>query len=120
MMKSEILDIEDYEGVTVLSFSASSISGVTGIEELSRQVREYIHENQPRNMVIDFSQVRFLSSQVLGLLVDVWRRLGEYGGKMVISGINPQLTRVFRITSLDTIFQFCPDAHSAAEKVKQM
>jgi anti-sigma B factor antagonist len=50
---------------------------------------------------------------MLGLLVDIWRRLKDCGGVVVISGINPNLTRVFRITNLDKVFEFYPDIESA-------
>ena len=66
-------------------------------------------------MLIDFTGVKFFSSSMLGLLVDLWRRLKEYNGTMVISGINPQLTRVFKITNLDKIFEFYPDGASAVK-----
>jgi anti-anti-sigma factor len=77
-----------------------------------------IDQKQPRKLVIDFSQVRFFSSQVLGLLVDIWRRVKEFGGCLTISGIDPQLTRVFRITHLDKLFTFYENTDSAIASMK--
>ena len=70
-------------------------------------------------IVVDFDGVKFFSSQMLGLLVDVWRRVKEYDGTMLISGINSQLSRVFKITNLDRIFKFCPDKAAAMKTLKQ-
>jgi anti-anti-sigma regulatory factor len=50
--------------------------------------------------------------------VDIWRKLGEYGGIMLISGINPQLNRIFKITNLDKIFEFYPDRAGAIKAIK--
>ena len=55
---------------------------------------------------------------MLGLLVDLWRRMKEYGGALCICGIDPQLGRVFRITHLDKIFRFCRDLPEALEALK--
>jgi anti-anti-sigma regulatory factor len=38
---------------------------------------------------------------------------------VVISGINPNLTRVFRITNLDKVFKFYPDVESALKALAQ-
>lgn len=56
---------------------------------------------------------------MLGLLVDTWRKLSDYGGIVLISGINPQLNRVFKITNLDKIFDFYPDRASAVKAISQ-
>ena len=101
--------------VTIVSFSSPSISGISDIDQLSGQIRQFITANKPGKMVIDFAEVRFFSSQLLGLLVDVWRRMKDYDGQLLICGINPNLNRVFKITSLDRIFEFYPDRAGAIE-----
>jgi anti-anti-sigma factor len=62
--------------------------------------------------------VKFFSSQVLGLLLAMRTRLSSYGGQVIISAINPQLHRVFKITNLDQVFRFFPDAESAIDSLK--
>ena len=113
-----LIEITAEQSVTVISFTQPTISGVTGLEDVSSQIRKFVAENKCGKIVIDFNGVKFFSSQVLGLLVDTWRKLQATGGVMVISGINPQLGRVFRITNLDRIFEFCPDKQTAIETIK--
>ena len=108
-----IIDVNVQDQITVISFGTSSISCISGVEDVARQLRRLLDETKPNKIVVDFCNVRFFSSQMLGLLVDMWRRLSEYGGIMLISGINPQLSRVFKITNLDKIFEFYPDKESA-------
>lgn len=103
----------------VASFNATSISGAQGIKSASRQIRDFIDENHPRKIVFDFARVKFFSSQVLGLLVEVRAELQTYNGVVVISGIDPQLHRVFKITNLDKMFKFFPDKDSAVESDEQ-
>ncbi len=112
----EIVEIDD---VCVISFTADSISPMTGIEAASEQIGSFVRDNSPQKMVIDFEQVKFFSSETLGLLLDIWRKLQKDGGEVVISGINPQLHRVFRITNLDKIFKFYPDKNSAVNQFNQ-
>jgi anti-anti-sigma factor len=54
---------------------------------------------------------------VLGLLLDIRAKLQSHNGKVVISAINPQLHRVFKITNLDKIFAFFPNRESAVKAI---
>jgi anti-sigma B factor antagonist len=117
MDENQIIEIETEGDVTVVSFGMESITGLSGLEQISRRLCALITDQKPRKIVIDFTGVKFFSSQMLGLLVDTWRKLSDYGGTVLISGINPQLNRVFKITNLDKIFEFYPDLASAVKAI---
>jgi anti-sigma B factor antagonist len=68
-------------------------------------------------MVVDFSGVKFFSSQTLGVLIDARKKMAAIKANIVISGINPQLYRVFKITNLDKLFSFYPDAQTAISEL---
>lgn len=112
MVSNELIEVFDQGDVTVVQLDAASISS-RGVEPIAQSLRELVTEQKPPKMVIDFSRVRFISSLMLGLLVDVWRRITEYEGHFRICGIDPQLTRVFKITHLDKIFVFSESIEEA-------
>lgn len=118
MENKSIIEIAIDADVAVVSFNAPTIGGACGVDDISKQLRAYITDNKPQKLVIDFDGVRFFSSQMLGLLVDTWRTLQQYDAQMIISGINPQLSRVFKITNLDRIFSFYPDRQTAVEAIR--
>jgi len=97
----------------VVGFRAGSIVNPDEIAATREQIRGFVAQNHPQRMVFDFQQVRFFSSQVLGMLLDVRASLESYDGEVVISAIEPQLHRVFKITNLDKVFRFFPDRESA-------
>ena len=101
--------------VGIVTFKSASITDVQGIADVTAEIKEFVAENQPRTLIFDFAEVRFFSSQVLGLLLDIRAKLEAYEGKVVLSAINPQLHRVFRITNLDKVFGFFPDLESAVK-----
>lgn len=118
MDKHDAVEITEKQGITVVVFNADSISGIDNLQGVSKKIMSFIADNHPRKIVVDFVRVRFFSSQTLGLLLDIWRKLQEYDGHVVISGINPQLHRVFKITNLDKIFTFYPDQAEALKAMK--
>jgi anti-sigma B factor antagonist len=97
----------------VVAFKAPSVSNVDDIAAASAQIKQFIEENRPKKMIFDFEAVKFFSSQVLGMLLDIRAKLQPYDGEVLVSAIDPQLHRVFRITSLDKIFRFFPNRESA-------
>jgi len=111
------VEITSQDNVTVVRFEAASISDVEAVTAASSQIRSFIDQNHPDELIFDFEGVKFFSSQVLGLLLDIRAKLQPYNGKVVISAINPQLHRVFKITNLDKIFDFFPDKESAVKAI---
>lgn len=106
------------EGNTaIVVFKSASVSDVDAITTAAKQIKEFIDGNQPNKLIFDFGSVKFFSSQVLGLLLDIRAKLETYNGEVVISAINPQLHRVFKITNLDKIFRFFPDKENALQAV---
>lgn len=113
MTEEVSMDTTMEEKVAVVAFRSPSITDVKAIELATERLRGFVEEMQPGRLVFDFEQVRFFSSEVLGLLLDIRARLETYNGKVVLSAINPQLHRVFKITNLDKVFGFFPDKDSA-------
>lgn len=115
---AETIDVEITKTVAntaIVVFKSPSIGDVDAITATSATIRQYVKENQPPTVIFDFKSVKFFSSLVLGLLLDIRGKLSAYEGEVLISGINPQLHRVFKITNLDKVFRFFPDRQSAIE-----
>lgn len=106
------------DAAALVRFTSAAISDVEGIVSMSAQIRKYASDNKVGLVVFDFSGVRFFSSQVLGMLLEVRQEVEPWGGKVVVSAIDPQLHRVFRITGLDKVFEFFEDGDSALEGVE--
>ncbi len=107
------VEITSVKNTAVVAFKAASISNVEEIASVSKQIKGFIEEKRPKEVVVDFERVKFFSSAMLGLLLDIRAKLKTYDGEVVISAINPQLYRVFKITHLDRIFRFFPDKDNA-------
>jgi anti-sigma B factor antagonist len=117
MNKTLGVEITSQGPVAIVAFKAASISNSDEIDTAASQIKQFIEENHLNGMVFDFERTRFFPSRVLGLLLDIRAKLKTYSGELVISAINPQLHKVFKITHLDKIFRFFPDKESAVGAV---
>ena len=61
---------------------------------------------QPKGgLVINLQNVTYMDSSGIGTLVEVFRRVNGYNGKLGLCGLNDRVYSVFEITKLDKFFQ---------------
>ena len=113
METQEALTISREGDVAIACFKSACICDTDEIARASAALRRHIETQRPSGLIFDFTGVKFFSSQVLGLLLETRAALASYDGQVLISSINPQLHRVFKITNLDQVFKFFPDTESA-------
>ncbi len=119
MTDCNIAKITIEKDTATISFNVASLAAGQILEETAQLISDLIKNSKPRNIIVDFTGVKFFSSQMLGILLDARKKLSSSSGNIAISGINPQLYRVFKITNLDKIFRFYPDVKSASRDLKK-
>jgi anti-sigma B factor antagonist len=63
-----------------------------------------IADLQQQQLVLDFSNVKFLTSLGLALLLTLRKRLAEGGRGLAILNLQPDVYEVFSVTRLNTVF----------------
>jgi anti-sigma B factor antagonist len=66
-----------------------------------------------RNLIIDCTEVQFLGSSGLAVLLDVRSRIEELGGRLRVAGLRTSVARVFQVTELDKVFDIYASVESA-------
>lgn len=100
------LKLEKQPGVTIASFRDSSILDVVTIQQIGKELGDVVAGLGTGKLVLDFTDVRFLSSQALGTLVSLQRQADSVGARVVLCSIRPEIVRIFKITNLDKVFRF--------------
>src|SRR5262245_38494770 len=71
------------------------------------ELRSYLHRLVDAGMttvVVDLTDVGFLDSTTLGVLISAHKRLVETGGSVELVVPHARLLRIFQITGLDRVF----------------
>ena len=100
------LKVERQPGVTIAGFKDSSILDVVTIQQIGKELTDLVAGLGKGKLILDFTDVRFLSSQALGSLVSLQRQADSGGAQVVLCAIRPEIVRIFKITNLDKIFKF--------------
>jgi anti-sigma B factor antagonist len=82
--------------------------------ELKQVITEVI-ENGERRVAIDLSEVSFLDSTALGVLIGAVKRLRSRGGALAVVNTDSSIAKTFEITGLDQIFTIVASRTEALE-----
>ncbi len=107
------ISVQYTENATVLAFTDRKILEDQDIRSLQDSVMSVVEQADDIQLVLDFGQVEFLSSAVLGLLIRISKRISEKDGKLSLCNISPKIYEVFKITQLTKIFDNQRDVDSA-------
>jgi anti-sigma B factor antagonist len=90
----------------VVVFQTVSLMNVPELERIATALDQLAAEQANGRMLLDFTQVEFFSSQAIGFIVKLHKKLSTIaGGKLVICGVSPQLTQLLKITRLDRLLK---------------
>lgn len=74
-----------------------------------------VANERPKRLVLNLTEVPYMDSSGVGTLVEVFRRITRYDGKMVLCGLSSRVRSVFEITKLDRFFTICDTPEQAVQ-----
>jgi len=111
------ISVEYAEKATIISFTDEKILEERDIKALQDSIMSVVEQTERIKLILDFGNVRFLSSAVLGLLIRLSKRIYEHDGQLKLCNINPKIFEIFKITRLTKTFDIYKDVESAVENL---
>ena len=84
---------EGAKGITVLTVDGAVDSSTS--EEFESRLEQCLAE-RPAHLVLDLSNMVYISSSGWGIIVKYMQRLGDSGGTVVLAGMNSMILKIFR------------------------
>ena len=109
------LEVEDIGDVTVVNFTDKKILDEQNIQIIGEQLFSLVDELGRRKLILNFSNVEYLSSAALGKFITLNKKVNAAGGRLVLCNIDPQIYEVFEITKLNKLFTIHKDEQSALQ-----
>ncbi len=111
-MEYTISDQKDY---VVIKFKGRILG--TGGDEFREKVRGLIDEGKIQ-LIGDLSDVSFINSTGLGILISVLTTLRKADGDIILCGANDHVKTLFRVSKLFTLFDHYDSLEKAAATYK--
>ncbi len=100
------IQIDSHDGDEVTTIQVQGELDFLGANELRELLKTLATEAPGKRIVLDVSQVPFIDSHGLMALVSGQKAIRQHNGELILSGVGPQVRRVFQLTMLDRIFTF--------------
>lgn len=108
------LEFKDRDDVVVANLRLGTILDQSLIERIGAELQAAVLEAAAtRKLVLNFQQVQFMSSAMLGKLVLLQKKCKTDKVALKLCGISPNVMEVFTITKLNKLFEIVKDETTA-------
>lgn len=112
------LQITEDSNVTVATFLEAAMLDESSIQQLGSELEKVVQSKEGIKLVVDLSNVDYVSSAVLGRLVKIYKLVKQISGKMKLAGVKNNILQVFKITKLDKMFEIHPTRDKAVKSFR--
>ena len=74
-------------------------------EKMRMEMESLIKKTKDRPMVLDFSEVTFVDSSGIAVVINAMRCMTQIEGKLLLTGLASQPMRVFRASGIDKLVE---------------
>ena len=107
------LELSEVGDVAVVRFVDFKILDEANIQEMGQELFHLVEEDGYKKVLLNFSNVQFLSSAALGKLITLDKKVKKTEGSLKFSNILPDIYEVFAITKLNRLFSIYDDEADA-------
>lgn len=68
--------------------------------DIRKQTDELVFKYIPSRLILDFSQVTFCDSSGIAIVLGRYKLMKQYGGKVSLIKVNPQISRIFDLSGV--------------------
>jgi anti-sigma B factor antagonist len=84
--------------------------------ELRSAILDVMLKSQPKRLILNLSQVPYMDSSAIAVLVESLQKLRKYGGRLFLTNLQPRVKGLLEIARLDSIFVIAKDEQEAMSK----
>ena len=108
------ISVKDTNGVAVVDFVNSQLMFAgTVVDEIGDELHSLISDHGYSKIILDFSNVQYVSSMMLAKLATLERHVEIAKGKLKLCGLGPILKDTFRIGHFERVFDIHDNAKAA-------
>jgi anti-sigma B factor antagonist len=111
--------VQPFDKFSVVEFRTASLMDPIILESIGQELYRLVDAEDRRRLVLDFEKVEYLSSQAIGIILTLNKKLGALKhSKLVLCGVGPKLLELLRITRLDKILTVKPTQREAVKHIE--
>ena len=104
-MSANLYRLSKVGTVNVIDLTLPHALDIEEFDRLNESVLELIRAEPEGQWVLDLSQLSYMGSAALGLLVNLRQQIKQSGGRLVLCGMSPQLVHIFKTCCMERLFK---------------
>ena len=104
-MSANLYRLSKVGTVNVIDLTLPHALDIEEFDRLNEAVLELIRAEPEGQWVLDLSQLSYMGSAALGLLVNLRQQIKQSGGRLVLCGMSPQLVHIFKTCCMERLFK---------------
>ena len=105
--------LQEHGDVLVVGFTMRMLNDEENIEQLGQELFALVEQSNWLKLVLDMTNVEYVTSSVLGKLITLHRKLHRIKGKLVLFGLSPGVDSILRTAKLLTYFSVAESCDAA-------
>ena len=106
--------LTEYDGWIIVTFLTESLMEPAALQRIAMALYPIVDEHGHRRVILDFRNVQYLSSQAIGILLTMHKKLATVtGGQFVLCGVGDKLLQLLKLTRLDRLLKIVPTKKDA-------
>lgn len=113
MVAYQRLEVSEGGGVAVVRFRDRRIVNTLEIELVGQELYRLVEEDKHMRLVLDFSDVEYLSSALIGKLIWLNAKVQARNGSVKLCCVRPEIFEIFQTCKLDDVLSINEDLTDA-------
>jgi anti-sigma B factor antagonist len=113
------LIIQTYDRIVLVQVTKDRLLDPPVITAISTELAELLDRHAKPSIILDMAQVSYLSSAMVGKLIALYKAVVAAKGRLAIAGVKADLMPLFKITQVDRLIDFYPEAQKVIMAYKR-
>lgn len=110
--------VHQQDPYTVIEFITPSLMDPVELERVGQELYRLIESEDRRKIILDFEKVQYLSSQALGIIMAMRKKMAALKHTtLILCSVCPPLQQLLKITGLDKMLTIKPSQREALKVV---
>ncbi len=113
------LIIQAYDRIVLVQVTKDRLLEMPVITAIGAELIDLLERHAKPSIILDLSQVAYLSSAMVGKLIAFYKGVVGAKGRLAVAGVRADLMPLFKITQIDKLIRFYPDAQQVILEYKR-
>jgi anti-anti-sigma factor len=109
----QLLKCSERGDAIVIIVDAEQLTALEFTDRFDQQLKALVETQSAKTWVIDFQSVTFMVTPAVNTLLNVSKQIEQRGGRVMVTGLNANIRKVFTLMRLDEVIPISPSVEDA-------